>query len=575
MSLLIIDLGGQYCHLIKRTFGDYHIAAEIRGPWVSIEQAKEYSGIILSGGPQSVNDTGSPSIDPAFLELGVPVLGICYGHQLLASMLGGTVCKTAPEYGPIKINFIDRHPLFTGLPTVMTVWMSHGDSVIRLSDHLKLNAISFDCPVVAFSDRLRRIYGVQFHPEVAHTEYGSTILKNFADLCGEKPHASVNRIDEIIGHIQQFVGDRKVLFFVSGGVDSTVAFALCAKALPKEQLLGAYVDTGYMRKTDSHDLMDCFNRLGYDDRILQIDRSAEAMTLLKSIVDPEEKRRIIGRIFVDVQRDILQQHVADDWLLGQGTIYPDVIESGPDGAATIKTHHNQCVEVQEMIQQGRVIEPLRELYKDQVRDIGHQLGIPRHFVEKWPFPGPGLAIRCLCSPTIGTLIPVLDEDYECYRLSLRSVGVQGDARAYRTTLAAHGPLDKQALTDLSHRYQHERIILHLGGKRELSNARVKRALMTRKRISMLREADYVVQNEMLGREGLVWQFPVVLIPLSFAGGESIVLRPVGSRDGMTANFVIPPHEILDGIVSRILEIRGIDAVFLDISDKPPATIEWE
>lgn len=570
MSLLIIDLGGQYCHLIKRTLSDYNISAEIRGPWVTPEIARTYQGIILSGGPQSVYEANASTIDPDLLGLGLPILGICYGHQLLAKMLGGMVEPTASEYGPTMIMFVHRLPLFAAFQQNAKVWMSHGDSVTRLPEGFVLNAMSFDCPIVAFSDPRRKFFGVQFHPEVVHTEHGASVLKHFADLCGVAPQAAVDHIEQITARIREFVGDRKVFFFVSGGVDSTVAFALCAKALQPDQLLAVYVDTGFMRRNDINDLLDCFDRIGFSDRLKVIDRSNQFMTALQGVVDPEEKREIVGRLFVETQSDVLSK-LDGDWLLGQGTIYPDTIETG----GKIKTHHNQCAEVQDMIRQGRVIEPLRELYKDQVREIGHQLAIPKYFVDRWPFPGPGLAIRCLASITAGPVIAVdAGDDYLAYRLPLRSVGVQGDARSYRTTMMVSGPLNKKLLAELSHRFQHDRIILQLGGP-DLAKGHVIRATITPTRTELLRNADYIIQTEMLGREILVWQFPVVLIPLSFEGGESIVLRPVGSRDGMTANFVIPPHEILDGIVTRVMAIGGIDAVFLDVSDKPPATIEWE
>jgi GMP synthase (glutamine-hydrolysing) len=279
---------------------------------------------------------------------------------------------------------------------------------------------------------------------------------------------------------------------------------------------------------------------------------------------------------MDVQRVVLTECLDSGWLLGQGTIYPDVIESGPGTAAKIKTHHNQCEEVQELIRQGRVLEPLRDLYKDQVRQIGHQLGIPKRFVERWPFPGPGLAIRCLCtreeSPVveIGQIGP-----YECVRVPLRSVGVQGDARTYRTTMAVRGPMSKPELTEFARQHPDDRVILHLAGDVDLKAGTVVPATLTDTRIATLSEADYIVRAAMIGKEHLVWQLPVVLIPRRFRHGESIVLRPVQSRDGMTADFVLLPEKVMKQITDRLIGLWGVDAVFLDFTSKPPSTIEWE
>lgn len=585
MSILIIDLGGQYCHMISRTLGDLGIPSDIRDPSVTFDEMRGYDGIILSGGPQSVYEAGSPTIHRQIVDLGiVPILGLCYGHQLLARMLGGTVTKSDPEYGSTAITMIAVDPILEGTPDEQIVWMSHGDSVISMPERVIVSSSSKDCPVVSFHHMDKPFYGLQFHPEVAHTENGRQMLQNFADICGIKPIPMADRIASIIEQIKQTVGDKNVLFFVSGGVDSTVAFVLCAKALNPDQLRAIYVDTGFMRKTEAHDIQDCFDRLGLSDRLIFCDESNRFMSALNGVIDPEDKRKIIGRLFVNAQsRATKNVGVTADWMLGQGTIYPDVIESGKGSAATIKTHHNRCPEIQELIQKGQVIEPLREFYKDQVREIGHSLGIPAHFVERWPFPGPGLAIRCLCTNNSDAIVPIEQCDqydgvsglYELGRVPLRSVGVQGDARTYRTTLAVKGPLNKCDLTVLARLFPEDRVIAHIAGTIDLRGGRVVPATITPARIAILRSADHIVRSAMIGHEHLVWQFPVVLIPLSFGRGETIVLRPVASRDGMTANFVIPPNSVLDRISNAIMAMRVIDAVFLDVSDKPPATIEWE
>lgn len=586
-AILILDLGGQYCHMIKRSLVDLGIDCDIVSvspEVVTIDPrlVSEYGGIILSGGPQSVHDVGAPRINPALLSLNVPILGICYGHQLLAQMLGGIVggAQELSEFGAAQLTVTAVDPLLEETPETQTVWMSHQDVVHCPPPDCVVTSTTDRCTVASFRHQEKPIFGLQFHPEVSHTEYGSTILQNFMGVCGAKPIEQKQLVTKIVDQIKDFVGDRKVLFFVSGGVDSTVAFFLTAMALHPQQLMAVYVDTGFMRKYETHDILDLFDRLNYRECLEIKDWGRQFHDALMGVYDPEEKRKIIGRTFVEVQGAVLAQYLNDDWILGQGTIYPDVIESGPGAAAKIKTHHNQCAEVQELVRQGRVLEPLRDLYKDQVRQIGRQLGIPQRFVDRWPFPGPGLAIRCLCATEDAIVNPLppymgLHGGYECIRVPLRSVGVQGDTRTYRTTMAVRGPLNKRDLIALTREYSEDRVIVHLAGNVDLNTGRVVASMMTQSRINTLREADQIVQAAMNGKEHLVWQLPVVLIPLTFGRGESIVLRPIQSRDAMTADFVLLPNSVLNRITHRIMALFEVDAVFLDVSSKPPSTIEWE
>ena len=397
----------------------------------------------------------------------------------------------------------------------------------------------------------------------------------------------------LLDTIRRQVGAGSVFFLVSGGVDSTVAFVLCARALPKERVLGLYVDTGLMRKGETDELRDNLRTLGLESRLLVRDESKRFMRALKGVVEPERKRKIIGKLFVDVQSDAMREHGIDaaHWLLGQGTIYPDTIESGgvSGQAALIKTHHNRVPEIRELMEQGRVIEPLAEFYKDQVRAIGIELGLGSRLTDRWPFPGPGLAIRCLCNAG-GSDTPVeqLDlspmgvSEFQAFRLPLKSVGVQGDGRTYRTVAAITGKLLYEPLQNLSSRLCNEsdefnRVVYFVRGVVGLEHATLAAGGMEPERIARLREADHVVRR-LLETEGLseaVWQFPVVLVPVRLKGGESIVLRPVNSTDGMTANFARLPEALIQRMAEDLLKIGGIDAVFLDITDKPPATIEWE
>jgi GMP synthase (glutamine-hydrolysing) len=593
-TLAIIDLGGQYCHLISRRLRDLGIWSDILDPTVRAKDLFRYAGIILSGGPRSVYDVDSPMVDPKILDLGVPVLGICYGHQLLAKFLGATVTPASGEYGLSKLFLAQSNSLFRGTPTQQTVWMSHSDSVTRLPQNLIRLAATERCEVAAFADFERRLYSIQFHPEVVHTEYGVNMLRNFSvGICGAETETDRNnRITQLVNAIREKVRKDSVFFLVSGGVDSTVAFTLCAKALPRERVLGMYVDTGLMRKGETEEFRSLLRTLGLSDRLIVRNESDRFLGSLEGIVDPEEKRQIIGRLFVDVQTEAMREYGINEknWLLGQGTIYPDTIESGGSNgrAAIIKTHHNRCEEIRYLLEQGRVVEPLVEFYKDEVRVLGMELGLDAKLTHRWPFPGPGLAIRCLCSSAKESVnaVPKLPKhfsDYEAVELPIRSVGVQGDGRTYREVAALRGPLDYDTLQDLSTALcnidaVYNRVVVHISGKVDsLRDAIIKPETLNQKRIETLREADFIARSimEEQGLTNTVWQFPVILIPMSFRGGGTIVLRPVNSKDGMTANFAHLPVDVLKKIGDQIECLEGIDAVFLDITNKPPATIEWE
>ncbi|MBV8773260.1 MAG: gamma-glutamyl-gamma-aminobutyrate hydrolase family protein [Deltaproteobacteria bacterium] len=629
--IAIIDLGGQYCHLIARRLRDLMVDSEIFPPTIRAEALAHYSGLILSGGPQSVYDSGAVTIDAQIMRLGIPVLGICYGHQLLATLLGGEVGRHDGEYGFAQLTvsevalpfaqdghstctyrlsaphlrFIENQQtiraasLFQGTPRIQQVWMSHSDAVAIAPPELVTLAATDRCACAAFAHSSKPLFGLQFHPEVVHTEYGARILENFVrSVClisrGDTPQS---RVPALCDRIRRAVADKSVFFLVSGGVDSTVAFVLCGAALPKQRVLGVYVDTGLMRLGETEELRSNLAKLGLSDRIRIWDASEVFVSALAGKIDPEEKRRIIGRLFVEVQARAMHQLGIDPdhWLLGQGTIYPDTIESGGDTgrAALIKTHHNRCEEIRELIRQGKVIEPLAEFYKDEVRELGRELGLSPHLTNRWPFPGPGLAIRCLCTSAEAPMSPLLDDlaarlAHDGVRgvlLPLRSVGVQGDARTYRMLVALEQEnhrLDYEILQRLSSTVCNQnpvanRVALLIGGNRSLADARIVPATITRTRLEVLRQADSIARSEVerVNLSDTIWQFPVMLAPIAFQDGESIILRPVNSVDGMTASFANLPAQVLRTITDKILKLPGIDAVFLDITNKPPATIEWE
>jgi GMP synthase (glutamine-hydrolysing) len=602
-AIAIIDLGGQYCHMIGRRLRDDGVASDIFTPEVQARDLQRYAGIILSGGPRSVYSEGSPKIDENILRIGRPVLGICYGHQLLAMMLGSDVAASSREYGQSSLQVSRASPLFEGTEKHQTVWMSHGDSVRSLGDGLVKLARTKTCDVAAFADEKNRLYGVQFHPEVAHTEWGRRILWNFSRrICSVQGNETIkDRVARLVEEIRHQVGDKSVFFFVSGGVDSTVAFALCARALPRDRVLGVYVDTGLMRKNETNELVSLFETLGLADRLKIRSEGDRFLEALGEEVDPEKKRKIIGRVFVDVQNAAMREYGIEHshWMLGQGTIYPDTVESGGATLATalIKTHHNRCEEVLNLIEMGRVIEPLTQFYKDEVRAIGNELGLDRRLTGRWPFPGPGLAIRCLgwdqrtemampitLPRDLLHRIPRLNSDYVAVEFPIRTVGVQGDGRTYRRVAAIAGPLDYPALQAVSTSLcnaasQYNRVIVLVAGDAsKLSQAKVRAAHTSARRLNLLREADNLVRRVMEedGMTDTVWQFPTILIPVSVdGGGETIVLRPVNSEDGMTANFAQLPEDTVQRIGAEIRKLPGVDAVFLDVTNKPPATIEWE
>lgn len=598
-QIAIIDLGGQYCHLIARRLRDLSVESDIFEPGVSAEKVSDYAGLILSGGPQSVYDPSAFSIDERILSLGLPILGICYGHQLLAKLLGGEVTRQDGEYGFAQLITKTSDTLFLNTPPKQQVWMSHSDAVRALPAGTVTMASTPRCEHASFANASRRIFGVQFHPEVVHTEYGTQILKNFVrSICAITRWVDPrDRVKVLCEKIQHRAGDKSVFFLVSGGVDSTVAFVLCGMALSRERVLGLYVDTGLMRQGEIEELRVNLKKLGLEERLNVWDASEVFLKALEGKTDPEEKRQIIGRLFVDVQSQAMRELKInpENWLLGQGTIYPDTIESGGDSgrAAVIKTHHNRCEEIRELIRQGRVIEPLAEFYKDEVRQIGRELELSRQLTERWPFPGPGLAIRCVCAQVEDPAVALPADvstmlegaNYRGVLLPVRSVGVQGDARTYRMLVAlekVEGRSDYAVLRTLSSSLCNEnteanRVVLLLGGKGRLSDARIRPATITRERVETVRKADYLVRSEMERTDcaGLVWQFPVVLAPISFDGGESVILRPVNSVDGMTASYADLPLPLLHRMAHAILKLPGVDAVFLDVTNKPPATIEWE
>ena len=585
-KIAIIDFGSQFTHLIADRVRRLGVYSEIHSTDITADKLKDYKGIIISGGPASVNDPSSPQLDPRIYELGIPIFGVCYGHQYTMKHLGGRVAKgVVGEYGLTQLNVTKNIGIFKNLEKKSyQVYASHFDTVDAVPEGFEVIGGTENDPMSATANEKRKIYTVQFHPEVTHTECGEKILDAFIDITGSVRDWSIEKfISQEIESINEKVGDKKVFMLVSGGVDSTVAYALLAKALGEDRVYAMYVDTGFMRKDETAHIKKSLASIGIKNLHTEM-AGPKFFEALKEIYEPEQKRKIIGDKFLEIQRDVARELNLNpsEWLLGQGTIYPDTIESGGTrNADKIKTHHNRVPEIEEMIRQGKIIEPIKELYKDEVRMVGARLGLPEEMVNRHPFPGPGLAVRCLCAEKA-------DGEYEKlpngHLLPIKSVGVQGDERTYRHPMVLDMKESRDwnklraiapSITNADSRINRVLIAVAVKGD-EIKKVSVVKKYLTPDRISKLQEADALVMDAIKDEKD-VWQCPTVLIPLSVnvEGEESIVLRPVSSQEAMTANFTELPWDKVEKLAQDIMKIPGISGVFYDITNKPPATIEWE
>jgi GMP synthase (glutamine-hydrolysing) len=512
-EVIVLDYGGQYSQLIARRVRECGVFSELLPHHVGAQEVRRRQprGVILSGGPASVYADGAPPLDRELLDLGIPVLGICYGMQLLARELGGQVQGAeVGEFGRSELSVHEQGRLLAGTPDEQTCWMSHRDTVFSAPPGFTPLASSTASPVAAFESAERAVYGIQFHPEVVHTPYGQQVLTNFLhDVCGcELDWSPASVIDEQIARIRAQVGDGRAICGLSGGVDSSVAALLVHRAIG-DRLTCVFVDHGLMRKNEGEQVIAAF-RDHFHVPLVAVDAEERFLARLNGVSDPEEKRKRIGAEFIRVFEEEARRLQADQdevSFLVQGTLYSDVIESGGGtGAATIKSHHNVGGLPDDL--QFELVEPLRTLFKDEVRAVGAELGLPEKLVWRQPFPGPGLAIRV----------------------------VGGEA--------------------------------------------------TRERLDVLREADAILQEE-IRQAGLyreLWQSFCVLPDIRTVGvqgdartyGDVVVIRAVTSTDAMTADWARLPYDLLERIASRMInEIRPVGRVVLDITSKPPGTIEWE
>lgn len=602
-TLGVVDFGGQYTHLIARRIRQFGVYSEVLSPLHPPANWAHFKGLIFSGGPSSVYEAGAPDVDAAYLKAGLPILGLCYGHQILSQKLGGQVKRgLVHEFGPAEFAADITHPLFKGVSPKTKVWMSHGDEVAELPIGFRFLGSTADCRAAAVGDDARKYYGVQFHPEVTHTPEGGIMLKNFLELCGcDFTWKMTDHIETLCARLRRECGTRKAFLLVSGGVDSTVAFALLNRALGPDRVLGLHIDNGLMRQDESRAVMDYMQDHGFHNLVIR-DATDDFLKALEGVVEPEKKRKIIGDTFLTVKDAALADLKLnpDEWVLAQGTIYPDTIESGGTAhAAVIKTHHNRVDAIVELMKRGLVVEPLAECYKDEVRELGRLLEIPDRLIDRHPFPGPGLGVRVLCRAELGresqadqvpeaaktkvaeALRSLAGQGVQGEILPVRSVGVQGDGRTYAHPCVIRGLRDwdraDETATALLNRVREiNRVVLEVGALESGLGFSPVAATCSRDRLDTLRRFDHAC-TEALFREGLyakVWQMPVVLLPLNHADKPVVVLRPVDSTEAMTASFARLPWPMLEKLWQE-LKALGAGAMLYDITHKPPGTIEWE
>lgn len=628
--IVVLDFGSQYAHLIAKRLRSLGYFAEIEQPTAEVASLTDARGIILSGGPATLDDPKAPDFNREILrapELGtVPILGLCYGHYLIAKEFGGEIGHTETgEYGLAEFE-IKQHvgcPLFKGIAEVNTqVWMSHMDQVTKMPDGFVILGKTKNCQYAGFYEPSMQLYALQFHPEVTDTLRGAEILENFAkEICKMEKNWDTSKVlTQILEDIKKEAEGKNVMLFLSGGVDSTVTYALLNKALGKNRVKGLHIDNGFMRMHESDIVAKSYRNIGFDNLIVE-DFSDGFLEAVAGLTDPQEKRKAIGDYFVKAKDIVAKKYQLDDWMLAQGTLYPDIIESGgTKNSNVIKTHHNRSPKIMEMLEKGLLLEPLKDLYKNEVRQIGEELGLPHEMIYRHPFPGPGLAINVLCTDgsipddywkaqdsfceALFSSAEILDEmnysDVAVDLLEVKSTGVQGDQRTYAYPLALtywpkpplrkkfwRIPDDWDEVDHLSRAFTNNfreinRVVMSLYS-RHVNRFRCHRpaTYCTKENLDQVRQVDEIVLNHLraAGWYDQVFQHLTIRLPREYYAGSghcAVVLRTVCSEDVMTARFARLPQELLAKIVKDIAnECAFVDEIFYDVTNKPPATFGWE
>ncbi len=622
-KIVVLDFGSQYAHLIAKRFRMLGYYSEIALPSADVSTFENVKGIVFSGGPSSVYDEKVPEFNSKILDLEIPILGLCYGHYIVQQGYNGRIGKAAVgEFGfsTLELNDKVKCPLFEGIEKIQQVWMSHQDGVFELGDGFETVGSTKDCKYAATQNLEKKRFSLQFHCEVKDTPCGNQIFENFAKYCEMSQNWDQDTVLQIIlEQIKTQAEGKNVLLFLSGGVDSTITFALLNKALGQDRVLGLHIDNGFMRKNESKNVDIAYRKFGFENFIVE-DASESFLKAIAGLSDPQKKRMAVGENFITVRNEVVaKQHLDEDkWLLAQGTLYPDIIESGgTKNSHTIKTHHNRVQGIQDLIARGLIIEPIRDLYKDEVRAIGKKLGLDDELVMRHPFPGPGLSINVLCNDgkswtskddeELAAAKKELEEiklDMFCAHctqdlkrtvLPVRSVGVQGDFRTYRFPALLtfkdegngfyHFPGKREKIEECSSTITNaakflNRTCIKLYQKPSVKDEDLKlqEGFCDKRRLDQLREVDNIVLTE-LHKSG--WYnkiFQHLTIDLPYASAEdkaTFVLRPVISEDVMTARFAMLPEELLYTIVHKIAELDFVDALYFDATNKPPATFGWE
>jgi GMP synthase (glutamine-hydrolysing) len=599
----VLDFGGQYAHLITAKLRGVNIFAELVDSRTPAADLERYSGLILSGSPSLASRQEGADYDAAIFDLSIPILGLCFGHQEIAKHYGGEVVNAGREFGPATLHKIHTSRLFSGLEDRQTVWMSHADTVTKLPPGFVELAMTVTRDgtkqrnAAIGSTRWKR-YGMQFHPEVDDTVGGERMLENFAkQICAIPATWNMHDyLERVLRYIRKKTEGRDVLLLVSGGVDSTVCAWLLSRAVGADHLHLLHIDNGLMRQGESTKVVQWLTDFKVSHHIHFVDASKDFLEGLAGVFEPEEKRRIIGDTFISVLETEARKLNLDRFVMAQGTIYPDTIETGGSRRAdVIKTHHNRVPVVQEMIDQGKMIEPLAELYKVEVRRLGEQLDIPWQALIRHPFPGPGLGVRCLASrgqKPVGHT-PVLARQvrergaqlgFEAALLPILSVGVKADLRSYEQPVllwAERFDWEQtcQATVDLVNEINGINRCVRLFAPHMVDRVFPIHAEVTRARLEVLRRADRIV-FETLKKHALleeIWQCPVVAVPVAVSESktELIVVRPVYSQRAMTAGPARLSEAIMTELSERIGALDTVWGVALDVTAKPPGTIEWE